>query len=286
MYLMEDKSIDPDKIVLFGRSLGPAPAGWLASTERVGAVILVAPFLSCLRVIQKVGVTPPFDMFPNVDRIHLVGSHVLVIHGRKDELVPFEHARSSTKKHVMQGNPCGSTRPRTTISRRRTGIAYARTSRCFWPLWPNVRRKDRFVRHPRSITTNQFLWRASAALDRQSGALQRSRCQDGIHMQSTNVKRGYSQKSHAQLSAEVLGTLESEADAFANGNPKCSMRAKQRLRMGQGRPNYESESREQVPSELDDPRSIGKRALRAASRPPSGEVSPELCLCRKRWGGG
>lgn len=36
--------------------------------------------------------TLPFDKFPNIDRMSNIDSPVFVIHGRRDEIVPFYHA--------------------------------------------------------------------------------------------------------------------------------------------------------------------------------------------------
>lgn len=48
-----------------------------------------APMLSIFRVAFNFRCTLPYDMFPNIDRIGNIACPVLVIHGVKDEVVPF-----------------------------------------------------------------------------------------------------------------------------------------------------------------------------------------------------
>lgn len=102
-YLVEDMEVDPRSIIAFGRSVGSGPTTWLASRKLVGGVVLVTPFLSCVRVIRNSLVTPPFDIFPNVDRIHKIKALVFIMHGRKDEIVPFEHGVTLYKKAKRPG---------------------------------------------------------------------------------------------------------------------------------------------------------------------------------------
>jgi len=71
-YLLEVRRIQPEQIVLYGRSLGSGPSCYLASkTSREGrpvaGVILQSPLLSAYRVAFNFRFTMVGDKFPNVD---------------------------------------------------------------------------------------------------------------------------------------------------------------------------------------------------------------------------
>lgn len=93
-FLREVLSWPVDSIKVFGRSIGTGPAVALAVQYRVAGLILVAPFLSIKELLRDmVGVFSNLveERFPSKDRIHLVRSPVLIIHGQKDTLVPCRH---------------------------------------------------------------------------------------------------------------------------------------------------------------------------------------------------
>ncbi|KAL3810638.1 hypothetical protein ACHAXA_008162 [Cyclostephanos tholiformis] len=96
-YLTYVLQIPPSSIVLYGRSLGSGPSCFLAARtaeegEAVGGLILHAPFLSVYRIVIDSGCTLPGDRFPNVDFAPSIRSPVLLIHGTKDSIVPFNHS--------------------------------------------------------------------------------------------------------------------------------------------------------------------------------------------------
>ena len=101
LYLTENMSIDPETIVLFGRSIGSGPTCYLAEKYPVAGVILHSPLASILRVVFDLRWTLPFDFFPNVDRVANIDCPVFIIHGRRDEIVPFRHAEQlyANSKH-------------------------------------------------------------------------------------------------------------------------------------------------------------------------------------------
>lgn len=101
-YLKNTLRIPPRNIVLYGRSLGSGPSCYLASKTAdeaesnrdalVGGVILHAPFLSVYRIVIESGCTLVGDKFPNVDFAPTIRSPVLLVHGTKDKIVPFDHS--------------------------------------------------------------------------------------------------------------------------------------------------------------------------------------------------
>jgi fermentation-respiration switch protein FrsA (DUF1100 family) len=92
IYLTENLNIDPNTIILFGRSIGSGPSCFLAEKYPVAGLILHSALMSALRVVFNLRWTLPFDKFPNIDRIPNIDCPIFVIHGRRDEIVPFYHA--------------------------------------------------------------------------------------------------------------------------------------------------------------------------------------------------
>ena len=96
-YLKHVLRIPTSNIILYGRSLGSGPSCYLAARtaeegDAVGGLILHAPFLSVYRIVIESGCTLPGDRFPNVDFAPSIRSPVLLIHGTKDSIVPFNHS--------------------------------------------------------------------------------------------------------------------------------------------------------------------------------------------------
>lgn len=84
--------VRPDRLVLYGRSVGSGPTLELAPTRPVAGVILESAFTSTYRVVTRVPLLL-FDRFPNLTFIRRVHQPVLVIHGTRDEVIPFSHGR-------------------------------------------------------------------------------------------------------------------------------------------------------------------------------------------------
>ncbi len=92
----------PDtNIILCGYSLGCSLvcflAFYLSKRETHLPLILMAPFLSCLKVKFINSDMPMLDMFRNVDLAPFILSNVLLIHGTKDEIVNHEHSLQLSK---------------------------------------------------------------------------------------------------------------------------------------------------------------------------------------------
>ena len=96
-FMTQDLKIPPDRIIIFGRSLGSGPSCYLAEKYNVAGLILNSGFMSVFRVAFKFRWTLPGDMFPNIDRIKNVKCPVCIVHSIKDEIVPFYHAREMYK---------------------------------------------------------------------------------------------------------------------------------------------------------------------------------------------
>lgn len=115
-YLMEVKNFTRSKIIVFGTSLGSGPSIYIASKysslnpdrpkpelpqddgSSFRGIILQSPFTSVVRIKVKTPQKLFFDMFANVDRVAKVDCPVFIIHGKVDEVVPFEHATILSEK--------------------------------------------------------------------------------------------------------------------------------------------------------------------------------------------
>jgi abhydrolase domain-containing protein 17 len=97
-YLTALREIPPEKIVLYGLSLGSGPAVDLASREPVGGIILEGAFTSVFRVLTHWKILP-WDKFDNFEKIPRVQAPLLVIHAEKDQTVPFWHGQTLFARH-------------------------------------------------------------------------------------------------------------------------------------------------------------------------------------------
>ncbi len=84
--------ISPDRLVVYGASVGSGPAIELAARHAPAGLVLQGAFTSAIRVMTQVRVLP-FDRFENLRRLRAVDCPVLVIHGARDEVIPFAHGK-------------------------------------------------------------------------------------------------------------------------------------------------------------------------------------------------
>mmetsp|Transcript_55068 Transcript_55068/g.159460 ORF Transcript_55068/g.159460 Transcript_55068/m.159460 type:complete len:378 (-) Transcript_55068:129-1262(-) len=91
--------IAPERIVVYGQSVGSGPAMALAARRPMGGCVLHSPMLSGIRVIdpQPDSCCRPscvfccFDFFRNDQHIKSVNCPVFVMHGRMDDVIPLYH---------------------------------------------------------------------------------------------------------------------------------------------------------------------------------------------------
>lgn len=83
----------PEAVVVLGRSLGTGPAVDLATKHTPKGLILIAPYTSTFRVVTKVRLLP-VDRFNNIGKIDAVRCPLLIIHGDRDEVIPFSHGEA------------------------------------------------------------------------------------------------------------------------------------------------------------------------------------------------
>lgn len=90
--LRQRYNVTPNKVILYGQSIGTVATIDLATRFEVAGVILHSPLMSGMRVaFPDTRRTWCFDPFPSIDKISRVSSIVLVIHGTEDEVIDFSH---------------------------------------------------------------------------------------------------------------------------------------------------------------------------------------------------
>ena len=107
-YLVQERHVSSQDIVVLGYSLGSAVAVELSVTERTGGLILQTPFADGRRLLRawasKLGrvmsvvgwagsFLPIRCPFPTSSRLGRVSVPALVIHGTADSIVPYAHGR-------------------------------------------------------------------------------------------------------------------------------------------------------------------------------------------------
>ena len=97
-YLVEERQIEPGRIVVFGRSLGGAIASWLASGYTPGTLILESVFTSLPDVAATHYPYMPVRLmlrfkYDTAEYLSKVSCPVLIIHSRGDEITPFSHGQ-------------------------------------------------------------------------------------------------------------------------------------------------------------------------------------------------
>lgn len=107
-YLVTQKGVKPEKIVLYGESLGGGVAAHVASKRQVGAVILQSTFASLPHVARQkmllMRLYPDF-LFPK-NKLDTAGimaephAPLLIVHGKADSIIPFTESELLYKKAV------------------------------------------------------------------------------------------------------------------------------------------------------------------------------------------
>jgi hypothetical protein len=98
-YLIQEKRHPPDRIVLFGESLGGSIAAWLAACQTPAGLVLYASFTSVPELAQAL-----YPIFPaallaryRYDTRAALGSvrcPLLILHSPEDEIIPFSHGQA------------------------------------------------------------------------------------------------------------------------------------------------------------------------------------------------
>jgi uncharacterized protein len=111
-FLTRERAIPPERIVVFGESLGGAIAAHLAAQSRPAALILSSAFTSVPDLAARYYWYLPVRLLSRFDygtagHVARVAAPVLVMHSRDDEIVPFEHGlrlfeRAGARKRFVE----------------------------------------------------------------------------------------------------------------------------------------------------------------------------------------
>jgi len=95
-YLIEERQVSPNKIIVFGRSIGGAIASWLAQSQTPGALILESTFTSLPDIAATLYPYVPVRLllrfkYNTAEYLARINCPVLIVHSRDDEIMPFSH---------------------------------------------------------------------------------------------------------------------------------------------------------------------------------------------------
>ena len=98
-YLIQEKRHLPQRIVLFGESLGGSIAAWLAARQTPAGLVLYASFTSVPELAQALYPIFPASLLARYrydTRAALASVHcpLLILHSPEDEIVPFSHGQA------------------------------------------------------------------------------------------------------------------------------------------------------------------------------------------------
>ena len=102
-YWLNLNNISDQNIIIYGESLGTAVAIDLAKDHKFAGIILESPFTSMLELSRKYYPWAPSklllkDKYETDKKIKKIFSPILILHGKKDKIVPFEMGEELFKK--------------------------------------------------------------------------------------------------------------------------------------------------------------------------------------------
>ncbi|MBF0152992.1 MAG: alpha/beta fold hydrolase [Magnetococcales bacterium] len=112
-YLVQEKGIPAEKIIIYGHSLGTGVASWLATRREPGGVLLEGGFTSVPDRAAEIYPLLPVRWLSHIDfgnrsRVAQIRAPLLVVHSREDTVIPFHHgeqlfaAANSTQKMFLE----------------------------------------------------------------------------------------------------------------------------------------------------------------------------------------
>ena len=96
---LNKQGINKKNIILYGESLGTGVATNLASNNKFAGVILESPFTSIANAAKIYYPYLPIDLlikdrYDSIKKIKKINSPILIMHGKKDNIVPFNGTRT------------------------------------------------------------------------------------------------------------------------------------------------------------------------------------------------
>jgi uncharacterized protein len=134
-HLARERGVDPGRLLLLGESLGAAVALDLALKCPPAALVLEAPFTSIAAMARVVYPFLPASWvrtrYDNLARIHGLKAPLLIVHGMRDDTVPFAQGRA-----VFAAAP----EPKRFLALENGGHsdAYLTGGEPYWSAWKDV----------------------------------------------------------------------------------------------------------------------------------------------------
>ena len=102
-YFLNLNNIPDKNIILYGESLGTAVAVDLAKDHNFAGIILESPFTSMVTLAQKYYPYLPVkillkDTYESENKLNKINIPILIMHGHKDTIVPFEMGKEMFNK--------------------------------------------------------------------------------------------------------------------------------------------------------------------------------------------
>ena len=97
-WIIDNLDFDYETLIIYGESLGCAVAVELGTRYKFKSIILESPFTSITDIAQKRYKIYPvrylvLDKFDNYSKIDKILSSILIISGKKDEVIPYGHSK-------------------------------------------------------------------------------------------------------------------------------------------------------------------------------------------------
>jgi pimeloyl-ACP methyl ester carboxylesterase len=92
-YLVKERGVAPDRLIIHGRSVGAAFGIELAAAHPVGGLVVQSGFVSAFRTLTRYPLFP-LDKLRSGRTIRRVTCPVLVIHGSRDSVIPPWHGQA------------------------------------------------------------------------------------------------------------------------------------------------------------------------------------------------
>lgn len=98
-YLVSERRLAPEQVIVFGRSLGAVVAARVASHHTPGALVIESGMTSGIDMARRLYPFLPARLvtrleFPMLEFVQAIRCPVLVIHSRDDEIIPFDMGRA------------------------------------------------------------------------------------------------------------------------------------------------------------------------------------------------
>jgi fermentation-respiration switch protein FrsA (DUF1100 family) len=92
-YITGPLHVRPDRLIVFGHSLGGGPSAELLMHHPAAGLVLESTFTSAFRVLTHAPLLP-FDHLATIDKLSRIHVPLMVIHGRQDDTIPFAHGEA------------------------------------------------------------------------------------------------------------------------------------------------------------------------------------------------